>query len=487
MTLTFNAIDVETANANRTSICQIGIVHVRDGLVRDHWQSLVNPSVWFDPLNVSIHGINESDVKNSPSFSDIRGELDRLNGSILISHTSFDRVSIERALREHDLNPLRVTWLDSARIVRRAWPERYGKSGWGLKNVAIDLGVVFNHHDALEDARAAAEVVLRACTATDTGIADWLHLVDRPIFPPSGSTAGSRPGAKSRPEANPDGSLYGETILFTGELNVPRRDASVRAAQAGCNVVDSASKKVTMLVVGTQDESKLKGYEKSSKHRKVEALISKGIDIDILSESDFYELLGIEESEIMSSAKSPTLSTKKKRSGVGVGIVFELGVGSALEDDEHEQEYDVYIYEDADVPFAEVVTYVDGASHYLDNLDGCCMDDPIALVREPAVEKESISVAVSCKERKIGYLPGGLAKKIGAHLDADGSYEAFLDDDWEDIEEGDADENNVGLVVGINLDVIPAELVREGQKAELPTEESLETLRKVIEDLEGGR
>lgn len=481
MTLTFNAIDVETANANRTSICQIGIVHVRDGMITDHWQSLVNPSAWFDPLNVSIHGINESDVKNSPSFSDIREELDRLNESILISHTSFDRVSIERALREHDLDPFRVTWLDSARIVRRAWPEQYGKSGWGLKNVATDLGIVFNHHDALEDARAAAEVVLRACTATDTGIADWLHLVDRPIFPPSDSAA------VSRLEANPDGSLYGETILFTGELSISRKEASARAAQAGCNVVGNASKKVTILVVGTQDESKLKGYEKSSNHRKIEALIGKGVGIDVLSEADFYELLGIRESEIMSSAKSPPRSAKKKRRGVEAGIVFELGQGSTFEDDEHEQEYEIDIYEDANVPFAEVVTYVDGASYYLDNLDGCGMDDPIALVTEPSDEKESISVAVSCKEHRIGYLPRDLARKIGAHLDADGSYEAFLEEDWEDIEESDADENNVGLIVRINLDVMPAELVKEGRKAELPTEESLEALRKVIEDLEGGR
>ena len=34
---------------------------------------------------------------------------------------------------------------------------QYGKSGWGLKNVATDLDIVFNHHDALEDARAAAK------------------------------------------------------------------------------------------------------------------------------------------------------------------------------------------------------------------------------------------------------------------------------------------------------------------------------------------
>ena len=37
---TFNAIDVETANADRASICQIGIVQVRDGKIRDRWQTL---------------------------------------------------------------------------------------------------------------------------------------------------------------------------------------------------------------------------------------------------------------------------------------------------------------------------------------------------------------------------------------------------------------------------------------------------------------
>lgn len=481
MTLTFNAIDVETANANRTSICQIGIVHVRDGVISDHWQSLVNPSTWFDPLNVSIHGINESDVKNSPSFSDIRRELDRLDESILISHTSFDRVSVERALREYDLDPLRVTWLDSARIVRRAWPEQYGKSGWGLKNVATDLGIVFNHHDALEDARAAAQVVLKACTTTDTGIADWLQLVNRPIFPQSESAP------VSRPEANPDGLLYGETILFTGALSIPRREAADRAAQAGCNVAGNASKKVTILVVGTQDESKLNGYEKSSNHRRVEALIGEGVGIDILSESDFYELLGIRESEIMSSAMSPPRSAKNKGGGAEARFVFELGEGNTFEHDENEQNYEVDIYEDADVPFAEVVTYVERATLYLENLEGCGMDDPIALVSEPSDDKESISVAVSCKEHRIGYLPRDLAKKIGAHLDAKGSYEAFLEENWEDIEACDAEENNVGLIVRINLDVIPTELVKEGRKAELPTEESLEALKKLIEDLESGR
>ena len=49
-----------------------------------------------------------------------------------------------------------------------------------------------------------------------------------------------------------------------------------------------------MLVIGTQDKKKMKGYEKSSKHRKVESLIDNGMEIQILSEKDFSELMGFE-------------------------------------------------------------------------------------------------------------------------------------------------------------------------------------------------
>ena len=103
---------------------------------------LVNPEDWFDPWNVSIHGIEEGHVGSSPTLPEIRGELRRrLRGSVLVSHTSFDREAFERSMERYDLEQLRVTWLDSAKIVRRAWPEKYGQRGYGLKNVAWDMGI----------------------------------------------------------------------------------------------------------------------------------------------------------------------------------------------------------------------------------------------------------------------------------------------------------------------------------------------------------
>ena len=284
--LTFNSIDVETANADRASICQIGIVHVREGKIEDQWQTLINPEAGFDTCNVSIHGIDGSDVINSPTLPKVRAELRaRLRSSVLVSHTSFDRVAFERAMTRYDLEQLQVTWLDSAKIARRAWPERYRQSGYGLKDIARDLDISFRHHDALEDARAAAEIVLRACAATNTDIEGWLRRVGRPI---TGSSSSSTLSTKR--ERNVDGALFGETIVFTGMLVIPRQEAADMAADAGCNVANNVSRKVTMLVVGIPDKIKLNGYEKSSKHRKAEALIEQGVNIQILSECDFSEL-----------------------------------------------------------------------------------------------------------------------------------------------------------------------------------------------------
>ena len=55
--LTFNAIDVETANAGRARICQNGIVHVRDDTIIVKWQTSVSPEDWFNVWNLSIYRV----------------------------------------------------------------------------------------------------------------------------------------------------------------------------------------------------------------------------------------------------------------------------------------------------------------------------------------------------------------------------------------------------------------------------------------------
>ena len=91
-------------------------------------------------------------------------------------------------------------------------------------------------------------------------------------------------------QGNPNGLLYGESVVFTGTLSQPRSMYAQFASEAGCRVQDGITKETTILVVGWQDSYRLAGYEKSSKHRRAEKLAEAGHGIRILSEEDFLAI-----------------------------------------------------------------------------------------------------------------------------------------------------------------------------------------------------
>jgi len=284
--MNFIAIDVETANADMASICQIGIAIFSKDKMIDEWVTLVNPEDYFDPINIDIHGINELDVKDAPSFPEISNKLlSFFQDTTVVCHTHFDRVSIARAFLKYDLKIIEISWLDSAKVARRAWPQ-FSKKGYGLKNVAKHIGYEFNHHDALEDAKASGHILLEAIKASNLNVSDWKVKASKPINIESSSSK-----SDTNRNGNPQGLLYGEVIVFTGALIISRQEAANIAINIGCQVASNVTKKTTLLVVGDQDLSKLSGKQKSSKHIKAEKLISKGQNIRILQESDFQELV----------------------------------------------------------------------------------------------------------------------------------------------------------------------------------------------------
>ncbi len=279
----FFAVDVETANFDMSSICQVGIVHFKNHKIFDEWSTFVNPEDYFHPLNISVHGITEDEVKNAPTFLQIHSDIcSRLNQNITICHTHFDRTSLRKASQKHNVSEPQTIWLDSARVARRAWNE-ISWSGYGLKNICNMIGYEFKHHDALEDAKAAGHVILAAIEITGLTIEEWSDRVKKPI---SLDSSGS-----IKAKGNQDGHLAGESIAFTGALIVKRKDAAALAANAGCDVTTTVTKKTTLLVVGDQDIKKIGEKGKSSKQIKAEKLIAKGQQIRILQESDFHGLI----------------------------------------------------------------------------------------------------------------------------------------------------------------------------------------------------
>ena len=159
----FIAIDVETANRSSASICQIGLCFV-DALNQLHtFSTLVNPEGPMDPFNTDIHGITADMVADAPTFEQVYGTLyDVLENNKLAQHSRFDERAFEAACARYELTMLTSHWTNSVQIARQAWPEFKGAGGHGLAHLKKQLGLEFHHHDAGEDARASATVILLA-------------------------------------------------------------------------------------------------------------------------------------------------------------------------------------------------------------------------------------------------------------------------------------------------------------------------------------
>lgn len=288
-TFRFIALDVETANADNSSICQLGLALVTpEGHV--HTLSfLIDPEMRFEPFNTDLHGISARTVKGYPTFDQVFQALRAfLERHPLVQHSGFDKRAVEAACARYDLPKPKLLWHDSVAIARKAWPELRGNGGHGLANLKTHLGLEFQHHDAAEDAKAAAMVVLRAERETEqsfetlaSGKSGSSPRSTKPAMPKSIALAG-----------NQNGPLYGHVVCFTGQLSMNRTEAATVAAGAGMTVKTGVSKKVTLLVVGDQDMTLLNGHEKSTKHRRAEELIADGHPMRVIGESEFLQMVG---------------------------------------------------------------------------------------------------------------------------------------------------------------------------------------------------
>ena len=111
----FAAIDFETANNERSSVCSVGVVIVRDGEIVDSFYSLIQPEPnYYNFWCSQVHGLCQQDTDDAPVYE----------------------------------------FYDTLAASRRAF--RY-LSNHQLHTVAAECGYrLENHHHALADAEACA-------------------------------------------------------------------------------------------------------------------------------------------------------------------------------------------------------------------------------------------------------------------------------------------------------------------------------------------
>ena len=170
----FIAIDVETANSNYASICQIGLVEFVDGVAVNRWNTFVNPETRFASRNISVHGITQQHVKGAPIFPEALAQITPIIANQkLVYHTHFDRTALHQAAEKYKIQLPHCSWIDSAIVARATW-NQFRYSGFGLDNLAREFNLqIENRHDAEADADLAGRLFLKALSDSNTTIEKW--------------------------------------------------------------------------------------------------------------------------------------------------------------------------------------------------------------------------------------------------------------------------------------------------------------------------
>ncbi len=172
----FVAIDFETANAHADSACSVGLVKVAGGRIVETAVHLIRPPTREFRFTF-IHGLAWKDVAEADDFGVLWPKISRLfdGAAFLAAHNaSFDRNVLKACCAAYGLSCPTLTFQCTVQLARRTWSIYPTK----LPDVCRELGIALNHHEALSDALACAEIVLAA--GRRQAIAAGTLIADRP-------------------------------------------------------------------------------------------------------------------------------------------------------------------------------------------------------------------------------------------------------------------------------------------------------------------
>lgn len=160
--MNFIAIDFETANSNRSSICSVGIAIVENGKLMGTEHIYVKPTPnYYDSFNTCLHGICDSDTKNEKTFKQQWKDLKQHfhNKTIIAHNASFDCSVLRFTLDEAALAYPDLDYHCTLMLAK----ETLSLANHTLADVSNHFKIKLNHHNAESDAQAAAIIALKLC------------------------------------------------------------------------------------------------------------------------------------------------------------------------------------------------------------------------------------------------------------------------------------------------------------------------------------
>jgi DNA polymerase-3 subunit epsilon len=159
----FAAIDFETANNERSSVCSVGVVIVRGGKVVDEQYFLIHPEPeYYNYRCTMVHGLTEEDTEGADIFPKVWAKVAPLiEGLPLVAHNSvFDEGCLKAVFRVYGMDYPDYEFHCTCRAARRIFGRELPNHQ--LQTVAARCGYdLTQHHNALADAEACAAIAVR--------------------------------------------------------------------------------------------------------------------------------------------------------------------------------------------------------------------------------------------------------------------------------------------------------------------------------------
>lgn len=151
--MNFTAIDFETATSSTKSICQIGLVRVEDFKIVAEIDLLVKPKDnFYNYYNTKIHGISASQTVESPDFDEIWHLIEPyiVNQCIVAHDKKFEENCLKDTLSMYHMPIPKFDMFCTFNIYKKS-----------LAKLCTEFGIELQHHNALSDAKACAELFMR--------------------------------------------------------------------------------------------------------------------------------------------------------------------------------------------------------------------------------------------------------------------------------------------------------------------------------------
>lgn len=157
----FAAIDFETANGKRCSVCSVGVAIVEENRIIDKVYSLIRPYPnYYTQWTTAVHGLTPADTNEEEAFPEVWAKIAPMIADLpLVAHNSpFDEGCLRAAHEVYDLAWPKYKFYCTCRLSRRLYPYLVNHQ---LHTVSAHCGFdLLHHHHALADAYACAHIAV---------------------------------------------------------------------------------------------------------------------------------------------------------------------------------------------------------------------------------------------------------------------------------------------------------------------------------------